>query len=101
MYLDQVENKKEDIILKKKLMQIKDDLNHPVKLQILNYLAEHKSASLGCVIKALRISSARGLKYINDLIRLGLVESHTDPPEYNINQAQYDRARSIFNDIIK
>lgn len=54
-------------------------VNDKTELEIIEFLDENGPSFLGEVVKGLKLSYTKGLKYTNTLLSKGIIK-HSDPP---------------------
>ncbi len=72
-------------------------LNDEVKMAVLNFLNKKGPASLGSILRELKISQPAGTNHILELKLLGLINKSKDPPNYNIEPERFKILMSYHN----
>lgn len=61
------------------------EIKDKTEQKIIKFLSENGPSFLGEVVKGLKLSNSKGLKYTNQLLSKGIIK-HSDPPlQYELN----------------
>ena len=80
-------------------------LSHPVRVFVLNYLADnlHKCCYSGDMAEVLPIARSTLSEHLKELKKAGLIQGEINPPfiKYCINWKNWEEAIIMFNDFFK
>lgn len=85
------------------LARIAKALGHPVRIAILQMLADQSCCYHGDMSEVLPVAKSTLSQHLNELKEAGLIQGEVTPPtvKYCINQANWDKARSLFTVFFK
>ncbi len=74
-------------------------LAHPIRLLILEMLSNQSCCYTGELVDVLPIAQSTVSQHLKELKEAGLIQGNIEPPKvrYCINQANWDRARELFD----
>ena len=86
-----------------KLARFAKALGHPVRIQILEILANSSCCYSGDMVAELPIARSTLSQHLKELKDSGLIQGETDPPriKYCINQESWQLAQNYFAEFFK
>lgn len=84
----------------KDLAKFAKALAHPTRLEILRLLSTQSCCFTGDLVEILPIAQSTVSQHLKELKNAGLIKGTIDPPKtkYCINQENWSKAKSLFND---
>ncbi len=78
-------------------------LSHPVRIFILNFLADKNCCYSGDMAEELPIARSTLSEHLKELKNSGLIQGEINPPyiKYCINQEHWEEAKKLFGDLFK
>jgi len=75
-------------------------LGHPTRLLILKHLDSQSCCFTGDLVEVLPIAQSTVSQHLKELKEAGLIQGEVNPPKvrYCINQENWNKAKSIFNE---
>ncbi|MEG1615639.1 MAG: metalloregulator ArsR/SmtB family transcription factor [Bacteroidales bacterium] len=75
-------------------------MGHPARIAILNFLSEQENCYFGDIHDELPIAKATVSQHLKELKNAGLIQGEIETPKvkYCIDRANWQIARSLFND---
>ena len=82
-----------------KIARYSKAMSHPVRIFILDFLAEKKCCYSGDMAEELPIARSTLSEHLKELKKAGLIHGEINPPyiKYCINPENWDEARQLFN----
>ncbi len=83
----------------KKIARFAKALSHPVRIFILEFLAEKKCCYSGDMAEELPIARSTLSEHLKELKNAGLIQGEINPPyiKYCISKANWEEARKMFD----
>lgn len=78
-------------------------LSHPVRVVILDLLNSQKCCFHGDMANEIPIAKSTLSQHLNELKKAGLIQGNITPPsvKYCINRVNFEKARALFQHILK
>ena len=78
-------------------------LSHPVRMFILDLLAQNRSCYSGDMAEELPIARSTLSEHLKELKKSGLIQGEINPPyiKYCINRENWLKAQALFNEFFK
>ncbi len=75
-------------------------LGHPTRLLILRYLNNQSCCFTGDLVEVLPIAQSTVSQHLKEIREAGLIQGELNPPKikYCINQENWKKAKTLFND---
>lgn len=98
MIAPKVESFREDII---RLADIAKALAHPMRIKILQILAEKKTCICGEIVELLPLSQSTVSQHLKELKRVGLIQGEIEGPKtcYCLNMKVVEKAKIAFSEL--
>lgn len=76
-------------------------LGHPVRLTILKHLDKQSCCFTGDLVDILPLAQSTVSQHLKELKDAGLIQGEVNPPKikYCINQANWEKAKSLFEEL--
>jgi Predicted transcriptional regulators len=83
-----------------KLARIAKALGHPIRIAILQFLAERDTCYFGAINEELSIAKSTVSQHLKELKEAGLIQGEIEAPKvkYCINRENWTLAKSLFAD---
>ncbi|NQV02590.1 MAG: winged helix-turn-helix transcriptional regulator [Bacteroidia bacterium] len=78
-------------------------MSHPVRVFILEFLAQKKCCYSGDIVEDLPIARSTLSEHLKELKKSGLIQGEINPPfiKYCINQENWEKAQTLFSEFFK
>ncbi|WP_437395677.1 ArsR/SmtB family transcription factor [Flagellimonas lutimaris] len=75
-------------------------LGHPIRIAILKYLDNSSCCYTGDLVDVFPLAQSTISQHLKELKKVGLIQGEVNPPKikYCINQENWQKAKSLFNE---
>lgn len=96
-------NKEEITVEHKKLARYAKALGHPVRIYVMNLLANQSCCYSGDLSEVLPIAKSTLSQHLKELKEAGLIQGEIEPPriKYCIHRENWSEAQSVFKEFLQ